>query len=134
MAIKADVEIGGHTIHVFSIHLKHTHQKPLALQDLQAENLIKTASEEKTIIMGDFNALPESSVIQKMSKVFKNAETNPFTPTWSLYKEGCTVCLVESLKYTLDYIFTSRDLKTSSFKVENSKASDHLPISAIIEI
>ncbi|MEK7522307.1 MAG: endonuclease/exonuclease/phosphatase family protein, partial [Patescibacteria group bacterium] len=75
LIIKADIEVEGETLHVFSVHLKHTHQKPLELQDLQAENLIKLASEEKTIVMGDFNALPESTVIQKMSKALKDTET-----------------------------------------------------------
>lgn len=134
LIIKADIEVGDKTLHIFSIHLKHTHQKPSKLQDLQAENLIKLASKEKTIIMGDFNALSESNVIKKMSQTLHDVEIDSTTPTWSVYKEGCTVCLVGNVKHKLDYIFTSKDIRTNSFKVHESKGSDHLPISAIIEI
>src|SRR3989344_274733 len=134
LIIEADIEVGDKSLHVFSIHLKHTHQKPLELQNLQAENLIKLASKEKTIIMGDFNALPESTVIQKMNQTLQDSEIDSLTPTWSVYKEGCTVCLVGDIKHKLDYIFTSKDIKASSFKVHESKSSDHLPISAVIKL
>lgn len=40
----------------------------------------------------------------------------------------------QGLLYRLDYVFTSYDIKTSSFKVEKTKGSDHLPVSTIIEI
>jgi|SRR3989344_550314 len=131
--IEADVKIGDVIFHVFSVHLKHSHQKSLALQDLQAENLIKLATKEKTIVMGDFNALPESTMIQKVGRALQDAETGPATPTWSVYKEGCTVCRIGDIKYKLDYIFTSKDLKSRSFEVGSSRGSDHLPISAVIE-
>ena len=134
LIIKADIEVEDEIFHVFSVHLKHTHQNPSELRDLQAENLIKLAPKEKTIIMGDFNALPESSVIQKMTETFKDAEIGETTPTWSVYRDGCNVCLIGEVKYKLDYIFTSEDVKINSFKVMQSKSSDHLPISAQIEI
>ena len=53
--------------------------------------------------MGDFNALPESSVIQKVNQVLQNIETNSITPTWSVYKEGCT-CLTKMGKLNINWI------------------------------
>ena len=135
LVIGADIKIGNETLHIFSIHLKHTHQKPSEIQDVETENLLKLLPEKNTVVMGDFNALPESSVIKKMSQVLKNAGENFITPTWSVFKDGCT-CVTKDgeIIYQLDYIFTSKDIKTNSFKVYESKASDHLPISAMIEI
>ncbi|MEK7572354.1 MAG: endonuclease/exonuclease/phosphatase family protein [Patescibacteria group bacterium] len=134
LIIEVDIKIEDKTLHVFSVHLKHNHQKPSEIQDLEAENLLKLLSEKNTIVMGDFNALPEDTTIKKMSKTLINTEKNSATPTWSVYKEGCTGCLVEDIKYKLDYIFTSKDIKSDFFKVYESKSSDHLPISAEIEI
>ncbi len=134
LIIQADVEIGNQIVHVYSIHLKHTCQKYLELQDLQAENLINITSNEKTIVMGDFNSLPESIVVKKIKNALKDTEESIATPTWSVYKNGCTMCRVDSIRYKLDYIFTSKDLVANSFTVHDSKGSDHLPISAIIEI
>jgi endonuclease/exonuclease/phosphatase family metal-dependent hydrolase len=84
--------------------------------------------------MGDFNSLPESSVIKKMNESLQNTEVNSNTPTWSVYKDGCTECLIDEVIYKLDYIFTSKDLKSDKFTVYDSKGSDHLPVSSIIEI
>ena len=83
--------------------------------------------------MGDFNATPESETIRKMSEVL--VDTDPTSaPTWSVYPAGCLVCNPQAIDTRLDYIFTTPDIKTSSFKVEQSKGSDHLPISVIAEI
>lgn len=134
LIIEADIDINGKLLNVFGVHLKHTHQMPLEVQDLEAEKLIELIPEKNTIVMGDFNALPKGNVIEKISKVLKNTEKDSDTPTWSVYKEGCTLCLVDSVRYKLDYIFTSKDIKSDSFEVYETKSSDHLPVSAIIEI
>jgi endonuclease/exonuclease/phosphatase family metal-dependent hydrolase len=132
-AVRADIQVGNSVLHVFSTHLLHTHQQPSATQELQAENLIKLLTAERTILMGDFNATPESAIIQKAETVLINTDPSN-TPTWSVYPEGCLVCKPQAIDTRLDYIFTTPDLKTSSFKVEGSKASDHLPISVIVEV
>lgn len=135
LIVRADIKIGDKILHIFSIHLKHTHQKPSEIQDVETDNLLQLLPEKNTIVMGDFNALPESTVIKKMNQVLQDIETNSITPTWSVYKDGCT-CLTkdEEVIYKLDYIFTSKNMKVDLFEVHESKGSDHLPISAIIEI
>ena len=89
---------------------------------------------KNTVVMGDFNSLPESSVIKKINELLQDTEINSNTSTWSVYKEGCTVCLIGEVIHKLDYIFTTKDMKSYSFKVHDSKGSDHLPISVMIEI
>lgn len=133
IALRADVKIGGETLHVFSTHLVHTHQEQWPEQDEQVTNLIEVLPQKRTILMGDFNAMPDSDVVQKMRKAM--VDTDPSSsPTWSVYPEGCEACKPQAVDTRLDYIFTSKDIKTHSFKVHQSKGSDHLPISAVIEI
>lgn len=134
LIIKSDIGIGSEIVSVFSIHLNHTHQTHSELQDTQADNLIELASKEKTIVMGDFNSLPESMVIKKINQSLKDAEQGSVTPTWSVYKYGCQICLIDTVIHKLDYIFTSKDMIVDSFTVYDSKGSDHLPLSAVIEI
>lgn len=134
LTIGADIEVGNKTLHVFSVHLKHTHQTPSEVQDLEAENLLKIVPRENVVVMGDFNASYGSNAIKKMTEALVDTEIGEETPTWSVYENGCTGCRVESLQYKLDYIFMSHDLKSDSFKVHDSKSSDHLPVSATIEI
>lgn len=135
IAVQVDIQIRDKILHVFSTHLIHTHQQPSELQELQASNLVKVLTPEKTVLMGDFNALPDSNAIKIISNVLQNTDTN-LLPTWSVYPYGCKdkTCVPGGIKYKLDNIFTSKDLQTSLFKVEESKASDHLPISVVVEI
>lgn len=135
VALQTDIQIKNTNkiIHVFNTHFLHTHQQPSAIQDLQAMNLAKILPHESTILTGDFNALPDSNAVKIISEVLQNTDAN-MLPTWSVYPEGCHVCLPQKIDIKLDNIFVSRDIKIKSFQVEDSKASDHLPISAIIEV
>ena len=132
-ALRADIKVEEKILHVFTTHLLHTHQQSSEIQELQAENLIKVLPKERTIVMGDFNATPESNTIKKMSGVLENTDLS-LIPTWSVYPEGCPICNPEKINIRLDYIFTSKDIKINSPMVHQSKGSDHLPISVIIEI
>ena len=133
MALQANIQVAGTTLHVFSTHLAHTHQKQSDVQDLQVENLIKLLPSEKTVVTGDFNATPDSEVIKRMREVLNDTDPSA-APTWSVYPEGCHTCNPQAIDTRLDYIFTSKDLETNSPAVGNSKASDHLPISVIVEM
>ncbi len=132
-AVRAEVAVGDKTLHVFSTHLVHTHQKQLDVQDEQARTLISKLPKDNTILMGDFNASPESFAIKNIEKMLVNVDSTN-APTWSVYPAGCKVCNPQEINTRLDYIFTSRNLKTSGYKVNMSKASDHLPISVTVEI
>lgn len=133
IAIKADVKVNNKTLHIFSTHLLHTHQLPSQIQEEQADNLIKILPYENTILMGDFNALPDSNAVKKISSVIKNTDEN-LLPTWSVYKEGCKGCKLQGVIYKLDNIFVTKNLNTHTFQIEDSKASDHLPISVEIDL
>ena len=130
-AARIDVEVDGKVFHVFSTHLTHTHQKPSAKHEEETARLIEKLPAERVIVMGDFNATPESASIQAMRGVL--ADTDPASlPTWSMYPEGCEICSPKAVDMKLDYIFVSKDLKTHSFAVGTSSASDHLPISVVV--
>jgi endonuclease/exonuclease/phosphatase family metal-dependent hydrolase len=132
-AVQADIKVGANTLHVFSTHLLHTHQQVSDIQTQQAESLLKVLPADRTIVMGDFNATPDSVIIRKMNEALVN--TDPaLTPTWSVYAEGCSVCKLSAVNIRLDYIFTSHDLKTASPQVHAPSGSDHLSISVMIEI
>ncbi len=126
-ALEADIQVENHLLHVFSLHLIHSHQMPSEIQNLQADSLFDIVPKEKSIIMGDFNALPESYSIQKAREFFIPTNTHSI-PTWSMYREGCSECKPNGLNWILDYIFTSKDITSHSFHVGESKGSDHLPI------
>ncbi|MDO8482793.1 MAG: endonuclease/exonuclease/phosphatase family protein [bacterium] len=133
VAVEADITIGASTLKVFSLHTLHTHQKESDILNLQVENLISVLPKDRLVVMGDFNATPDTVPIKRMREVL--VDTDPTeAPTWSLYPEGCHICRPQKLNIRLDYIFVSKDLKTHSPQVGSSKGSDHLPISVIVEV
>lgn len=134
VAIQADIQIENTQFHILSTHLIHTHQKPSSIQEEQARYLISVLPKEKAIVMGDFNATPESNAIQLLANEFHNAGSDLTQPTWSVYPEGCDVCLPQGLTTRLDYIFTTYDITQKQFKIIQSDASDHLPIVLEIEL
>ena len=83
--------------------------------------------------MGDFNATSDSKTILKVKESFIDVDSNN-EPTWSVYPEGCVTCNPQKIDIRLDYIFTTKDIKTHSYRVEDSKGSDHLPISVMAEL
>ncbi|MEI6649813.1 MAG: endonuclease/exonuclease/phosphatase family protein [Candidatus Moraniibacteriota bacterium] len=127
-AARADVMVGDTVLHILSTHLVHTHQKPSPQQESQVARLIERLPQDHVVVMGDFNATPDSVAIQMMRNVLVDTGDDSAL-TWSVYPEGCTVCLPQALDTRLDYIFVSEDLQADSFEVHLSAASDHLPIS-----
>src|SRR3989304_6742529 len=131
IAISVDISIGDSILHVFSIHLKHIHvtkndPKVVGFLKGQADKLASLLPPERTIVMGDFNALPESYTIRKMRSTMQDTEKGSSTPTWSVYPEGCDICAPKRVEYKLDYIFVSKDLKTKEFKIGDSNGYNHL--------
>lgn len=133
VAVRADIKIGTQTLHVFSTHLIHTHQKPSKIQEEQSRNLIELIPNNRTILAGDFNATSESVSIRLLKGILVDSDKKS-SPTWSVYKAGCELCNLDKITTRLDYIFTTKDIKSSSFEVGQSGGSDHLPISVNVEI
>ncbi len=133
IAIAADIEMDNKTLHVFCTHLVHTHQKPSWVQVGQAKTLLSSLPKTNVIIAGDFNATPESEAIQALSSTFIN--TDPLLqPTWSTTPKGCDICRPEKVEHKLDYVFVSQDMRFAESRLSQSNASDHLPISVILEV
>lgn len=131
--VQADIKINNRVIHVFCTHLSHTHQKDSDIQLQQAQEILTHIPGRDSILMGDFNAVPASTTIKRVKEVLIDADLNNL-PTWSVYPEGCESCNPQKIDIRLDYIFTTNDIKTNSYKVERSMGSDHLPISVIAEL
>lgn len=135
VAVIAEIKTGSKTLKVITTHLAYSARFiPHPMRDLQVKNLIKLIRGPNTILMGDFNSLPKSQVIKQISKHLVNTDPNPKDPTWTIYPFDFPDFKETELRHRLDYIFVSHDVKVLNFKVGKTDGSDHLPISAEIEI
>ena len=131
IGLMANITINHRILHVISTHLTHTHQVPSEHQESEARSLVRLSPKSGTVIMGDFNALPESKTVSIMRGAFVDADSAN-QPTWCVYPDGCRVCRLSEVKYRLDYMFTTGDLKAEAYRTISSDGSDHLPIAATI--
>lgn len=132
-AIQADIVVNDRVLHVVSVHLIHSHQQPSLIQEQQVERLVSAVPKENTVIMGDFNSLPESRTIERMRRSFTDTDRMNIS-SWCLYPNGCERCKIDQVLWKLDYIFISPAMKSHNFMAGESKGSDHLPISVILAI
>lgn len=130
-AIQADIAVGDNMLHVVSVHLLHAHQQESLVQVEQANTLLESIPKERTVIMGDFNALPTSKAIQMMRSALNDSDLSNKS-TWCLYPDGCAVCKPDKVQWKLDYLFSTSDLTANDFTVGDSRGSDHLPITATL--
>jgi len=123
--LKATIDSNGVHLNVFNTHLSLDAISRMK----QIDELIELTSHDRgpSVLMGDFNAEPESEEIKKLLKdtnftdCFSNIERNESFPA-----DGPNI--------RIDYIFTSTELVSFDEKVINRKGSDHLPIVAMLAI
>jgi len=127
------IQVGSKELTVFSVHLKHAHQQFDEIQYEQVKTVMGLLPPKHGIIMGDFNAIPDSTTLKTLTENYVHTDPT-FSPTWSMYPEGCPVCKPDKLDTRLDYILVSPDISFSSPEVGTSDGSDHLPISVLVEI
>ena len=100
------------------------------LQEDEAENAVSTvldlASDEKCILMGDFNLPPESPLLLPIRERMQDAA--------SAFDGEKLSWPSDAPKTKIDYIFLSRDARIVSADIPAIVASDHRPHIAEIEL
>lgn len=94
------------------------------LQESQLERLFAITPRRNTILLGDFNSIPQSSIVQQLQSEFVNTD-NLLTKPSRTDRLG---------KQRVDYIFTSPEITASNFSIIDSDASDHALLTAEIEV
>ncbi|MGE4282437.1 MAG: endonuclease/exonuclease/phosphatase family protein [Clostridia bacterium] len=115
--IEADIDIDGETIKVFSTHLSIVS----AERPKQVEYIKEKLEEiqETKIMMGDFNALPDSDEIKQIREVMQDSAREEYKTFSS-----------DSPYARIDYIFVSEEIQVQSSEAIESEASDHFPVVA----
>jgi len=95
----------------------------------EQENAVKTVTEhitdEKCILMGDFNARPQNDVLAPIKE--------RMTDTADYFKDNLLSFPSDKPDRKIDYIFVSKDLKVVAADIPAIVASDHRPHTAEID-
>ncbi len=136
--VEAQLKIGDKTLNVGTTHLSYVHKFSISeRKKKEVNNLVKILKQKKSnfVFSGDLNSTPGSYTVEQISKYLKNCGPLFDQPTWTTkpmtdYK-GWTQ---DELKWRLDYVFATKDIKVISSKIIKTKYSDHLPILVTLEI
>lgn len=135
-ALCVDLSVDGLSLTVISTHLAYApwfaSNDPQAAQVKTLVQLVRDRC--ALVLMGDLNSLPTSDTVRALSSVLTPADPAPSTPTWTMYPHEYLNHSETRLKDRIDYMFTSGDIKVKHFEVGMSKGSNHLPISAVLEL
>ncbi len=136
IAVEATVSAGDTPLVVYSTHLGYSAKfRPSATQSAQAETLVNLVKgRPRVLLMGDFNSLPDSDVVQTLSTVLKHADPDLSVPTFTVYPHEYEDHRTDQLSDRIDYLLTSRDLDVVDAGVGMSRGSNHLPIWAVLEV
>ncbi|WP_234969317.1 endonuclease/exonuclease/phosphatase family protein [Bacillus massilinigeriensis] len=121
--LEATINIKGNQLHYYNTHLALTVTERM----LQMERTLDIVDNKKgpKVIMGDFNALPESlemaPIINHYQDVFADSK-------------GAYTYPAKKPSKRIDYIFTSDDIEIKESEVIVTNASDHLPLTAELEL
>ena len=84
------------------------------------------------ILTGDFNLSPDAKSIKMIGDELKHCGPDYAEPTWTTKPFSFMGFEETKLKWRIDYIFASKNIKILNSKIIKTKFSDHLPI--IVEI
>ncbi|MGE7602367.1 endonuclease/exonuclease/phosphatase family protein [Peribacillus sp. NPDC097675] len=111
------IDIKGYKINVYNTHLALTANE----RHIQLNEIIQISHAKKgpKVLMGDFNTTPQSKELLSISSHYNDA----FADQNEAYTYDA-----EGIPKRIDYIFTSKEIKTSQAKVIYTPGSDHYPI------
>jgi endonuclease/exonuclease/phosphatase family metal-dependent hydrolase len=125
---KTVINVKGNHINFYNTHLDNKRPEQ---RDIQVNEILDIVNQNKgtSILVGDFNATPDSPEIIKMSAQYHDtfAELGLNDAYTSYYYS-------DKPNRRIDYIYTSDDVKIKAGKVINTNAADHLPITAELVI
>ena len=123
--LETTIDLGDQMLTFFSVHLGlNTQERERQLDEL----LVYTAdAPAPKVLVGDFNANPDSHEVGRVLQQFENAFE--LAGAGSAYTSPA-----DSPVETIDYVFVSPDIEVVSSEVLPSLASDHLPVVSRLQL
>jgi endonuclease/exonuclease/phosphatase family metal-dependent hydrolase len=129
--IEASVKLPTGVVTVGTVHLSYTDRfQPMAHQIDETARLLERIHFRTAnyFLTGDFNALPDSDVVRSVENYLKHAGPDYNLPTWTTKRIEYQNFFEDQLKYRMDYVFATRDIKITSSKIVPTPFSDHLAV------
>lgn len=97
--------------------------------------IIRKNEDYPLVLLGDFNSLLGSQEIKEIEKYLVNTDKVEENKTWTMRDfdfQGWEV--PKGLKYKIDYVFLSKNIKYENLEIPETNISDHLPVLLTIRV
>lgn len=129
--IETDVVLPTGVVTVGTVHLSYTDRfQPMPHQFQETAKLLEIINHkaENYFLTGDFNALPDSDVVRSIENYLRHSGPDYRKPTWTTKRIEYNDFFEDQLKYRMDYVFATRDIRITSAEILPTPYSDHLPV------
>jgi endonuclease/exonuclease/phosphatase family metal-dependent hydrolase len=128
--IEAKVAVNNSKFLVGTVHLGYSKEFEMTARRVEEAGrlLEQLGATSSYVLTGDFNAVPDSYVVQEVGKRLIAAGPDYSMPTWTTKPFTYNGFSASKLEWRLDYVFTTPDVRVKSARILESPYSDHLPI------
>jgi endonuclease/exonuclease/phosphatase family metal-dependent hydrolase len=127
-ACRAELQLGNTQLTVISTHIFHPHHEDAGAATQQQISKLLTTLTDHTVLMGDFNNEGTSAALEPLTARLTNTGGYSKEPTFINIKYNMNE------KRRFDHIFATPALKVKDYTVQQSEASDHMPVTAVIDL
>ena len=129
--------VEGELFTVGTTHMSYTHgfaetDRKRAETDALVSELSK--HDKRFVFTGDLNASESSYTIRQIIKSLTDVGLGTRANTWTTKPFSYNGFEEDKLRWRLDYVFASHDLKVTKYEVLDTPFSDHLPVLAVFEV
>ena len=135
--IEVEIQIGATLLTVGTTHLSYSPKFAYTPKRAdEAKKLIELIAQKqkKYIFAGDLNSPLDSPIITNLEKYLVNSGPTYDQPTWTTKPFDYHGWQEDQLRWRIDYVFATPDIKVESAKILKTTVSDHLPILVTIEL
>ena len=129
--IEATLDIDGRNLTVGTTHMSYTNCFEVTPRKLEeTDKLVNLINRNQLgfILTGDFNAQPDSEVIERITRQLKNAGPDYSQKSWTTKPFSYDGFEANTLDWRLDYVFVTQDIEVLSAEIIKTDFSDHLPV------
>lgn len=135
--VEVELNINNTPLTIATTHLSYVHRFQINEQKkLEIDKFVDIVKDkkEKYLVMGDLNSTPDSYAILELSKQLMHCGPDFKEPTWTTKAFDYQGFYEDKLRWRLDYVFATKDIKIVSSKIIKTDFSDHLPILITFEV
>lgn len=135
--VGATIHMDGKNLTIATTHMSYTNafeNTPRKEQEADALIDILSSKTQRFIFTGDLNATPEANTVQRVSRILNNIGPDWSAKTWTTKPFSYDGFTETELRWRLDHIFATPDIKLIHSEVLQTDVSDHLPIMSRVTI